>query len=291
MPGNCLSRFLFLDLNRRWFHHKSYVPLLINNLMRSKNLILFIAALGFLCSFSSCEKETEEFEREAIADYMPLAVGKYITYRLDSTVFTNFGKNTEIHKYQVKHVVDIQTTDNLGRPSYRLLRFLRYSAGIQPWIENGTYFITPLTDQAEIIEDNLRFIKLHLPFKLNTDWKGNKYLSDDPYASLFTFFNDDNMNEWDYSIDQFDNTTTIGNKPVNDVYTVFQIDESINAPVTNLSQPGYRTLASDKFAKNIGLVSRDYILWEYQPPAPGSPPSTAGFKTGFGIKMWMIDHN
>ena len=181
--------------------------------------------------------------------------------------------------------------DNLGRPSYRILRYLRDSLGTQPWVENGTYFITPLTDQAEIIEDNLRFIKLHLPFKLNTDWKGNKYLSDDPYASLYTFFNDDNMNEWDYSIDQFDNTTTIGGKPITDVYTVFQIDESINAPVTNLAQPGYRTLASDKFAKNIGLVSRDFILWEYQPPAPGSPPSTAGFKTGFGIKMWMIDHN
>jgi hypothetical protein len=130
-----------------------------------------------------------------------------------------------------------------------------------------------------------------LPFKLNTDWKGNKYLSDDPYASLFTFFNDDNMNEWDYSIDQFDNTVTIGGKPITDVYTVFQIDESINAPVANLTQPGYRTLASDKFAKNIGLVYRDFIMWEYQPPTPGSPAGTVGFKTGFGIKMWMIDHN
>jgi len=92
-------------------------------------------------------------------------------------------------------------------------------------------------------------------------------------------------------MDQFDNTTTIGGKTYNDVYTVFQIDESINAPVTNLSQPGYRTLASDKFAKTIGLVARDFIMWEYQPPAPNSPPNTAGFKTGFGIKMWMVEHN
>jgi hypothetical protein len=259
--------------------------------MRSKNLIQFLAAICFLFSITSCEKETEEFKTEAIADYMPMAVGKYITYRLDSTVFTNFGRNEELHRYQVKHLVDAQIVDNLGRPSYRILRYLRDSTGTQPWVENGTYFITLLTDQAEIIEDNLRFIKLHLPFKLNNDWKGNKYLADDPYKSLFSFFNDDNMNEWDYSIDQFDNTATIGGKPVNDVYTVFQIDESNNAPVTNLTQSGYKTLASDKFAKNIGLVSRDFIIWEYQPPTPGSPPGTAGFKTGFGIKMWMIDHN
>ena len=259
--------------------------------MRSKNLILSLATFSCLFSIVSCEKETEEFTTEAIADYMPLAVGKYITYRLDSTVFTNFGRNEEIHRYQVKHVVDAQVPDNLGRPSFRILRYLRDSLGTQPWVENGTYLITPLTNEAEVIEDNLRFIKLHLPFKLNNDWKGNKYLSDDPYASLFTFFNDDDMNEWDYSMDQFDNTTTIGGKTVNDVYTVFQINESINAPVTNNSQPGYRTLASDKFAKSIGLVARDFIMWEYQPPAPNSPPGTLGFKTGFGIKMWMVDHN
>ena len=151
------------------------------------------------------------------------------------------------------------------------------------------YRITPLTNEVEVIEDILPLSKLHLPFKVNNDWKGNKYLSDDPYKSLFTFFNDDNMNEWDYSIDQFDNTATIGGKPITDVYTVFQIDESINAPVTNITQPGYRTLASDKFAKNIGLVARDFIMWEYQPQAPGS--STSAYKTGFGIKMWMVDHN
>jgi hypothetical protein len=131
---------------------------------------------------------------------------------------------------------------------------LRDSWEHKPWVENGTYFITPLTNEAEVIEDNLRFIKLHLPFKLNNDWKGNKYLSDDPYASLYTFFNDDNMNEWDYSMDQFDNSTTIGGKTYNHVYTVFQIDESINAPVTNNTQPGYRTLASDKFAKILVLL-------------------------------------
>jgi hypothetical protein len=259
--------------------------------MRSKNLIPLLASIGFLFSITSCEKETEEFKTEAIADYMPLSVGKYITYRLDSTVFTNFGRSEEIHRYQVKHVVDKQITDNLGRPSYRVFRYLRDSLGTQPWVENGTYFVTPLTNEVEVIEDNLRFIKLHLPFKLNNDWKGNKYLSDDPFASLYTFFNDDNMNEWDYSMDQFDNTMTIRGNTYKDVYTVFQIDESINAPVTNTNQPGYRTLASDKFAKNIGLVTRDLLMWEYQPPAPGSPPGTLGFKTGFGIKMWMIAHN
>jgi len=42
---------------------------------------------------------------------MVLQPGKYITYRLDSLVFTNFGKNTEIHKYQMKHEIDAELVD------------------------------------------------------------------------------------------------------------------------------------------------------------------------------------
>jgi hypothetical protein len=256
--------------------------------MRSKNLIPLLAAIGFLFSTASCKKETEEFKTEAIADYLPIVVGKYITYRLDSTVFTNFGKNEELHRYQVKHVVDAQVPDNLGRPGFRILRYLRDSLGTQPWVENGSYFVTPLADQAEVIEDNLRYIKLHLPFKLNADWKGNKYLSDDPYASLFTFSNDEGMNDWDYSFENFDEALSIGGQTINDIYTVFQMDDALNAPVTDFSTGGWRTLGIERYAKNIGLVTRDLILWEYQPNQNGVG---IGYKTGFGIKMWMIDHN
>lgn len=254
--------------------------------MRSTNLILSLVAISFLFSTTSCKKETEEFKTDAIADYLPLSVGKYITYRLDSSVFVNFGTTMEVHRYQVKHVVDAQVTDNLGRPSYRIIRYLTDSLATQPWVENGTYFITPLADQAEVIEDNQRYIKLHLPFKIDTDWKGNKYLSDDPFASLWTFENDNDMNQWDYNLESFQETMTIGNKTVNDVYTVFQIDDAFNAPVTDASIVGLRTLAFERYAKNIGLVTRDFIMWEYQPTS--SQP--AHYK-GFGIKMWMIDHN
>ena len=119
-------------------------------------VLLFLLTTGlFACN------EKEEFTSAAVTDYMPLAVGKYITYRLDSMVFTNFGRTTEIHKYQVKHQVDALITDNQGRPAYRVFRYLRDSAGVESWQPAGSYFITPLSDQVEVAEDNLRFIKLH----------------------------------------------------------------------------------------------------------------------------------
>jgi hypothetical protein len=254
--------------------------------MKTKSLFqVFIIALIFLISFSC--KKSEKFISESVSEYFPLTVGKYITYRIDSTVFTNLGRTEEIHRYQVKHVVDAQVTDNIGRPGFRIYRYLRDSSGTLAWRENGTYFITPLTDQVEVSEDNLRYIKLHLPIALDFQWKGNKHLSSNPFFSLYNFNNDDNMNKWDYRYDKFESSATIGGKTLNNIYTVAEADEAINAPVTNAGLYGSRNFAIEKYAKNIGLVYRELILWEYQPNTGGG----SGFKTGFGIKMWMIDKN
>ena len=48
----------------------------------------------FSISFFSCSNKTEPFVSEPLSDYIPLQTGKYITYRLDSLVFTNFGTVT-----------------------------------------------------------------------------------------------------------------------------------------------------------------------------------------------------
>lgn len=252
------------------------------------SFVAFTASLLFSCN------EKEEFISDKVTDYLTLTPGKYITYRLDSMVFTNFGSVTEIHKYQVRHVVDALITDNLGRPSYRINRFIRDSTNAsswtpaQPWINSDTYFITPLADQAEVIEDNLRFIKLHLPVKDAYSWKGNKYLPTDPYSPLYNFSNDDNMADWDFYYDG--NLSSFSYKGITyaDVLTVEEADESLNVPITNPSAYAARSRSVEKYSKNIGLVYREYEIWEYQPAGSGSPNAN---KTGFGITMWMIDHN
>mgnify|MGYP001157815780 CR=1 FL=1 len=259
--------------------------------------ILSITHFIFLaiCSFVifSCKK-SEEFKTVALSDYIPLATGKYITYRVDSTVFTDFGRATEVHKYQVKHVIDAQITDNLGRPSYRVYRFIRDSVNAQswtlsqPWQASGSYFITPLLNQVELVEDNLRFIKMHLPVKNGYNWKGNKYLPPDPYGPLYSFSNDDNMEDWDFYFDGESSSFSYSGINYTDVYSIEQANEAFNVPITNLTAYAAKTRSVEKYSKNIGLVYREYELWEYQP----NPGGAGGpFKTGFGIKLWMIDHN
>lgn len=243
----------------------------------------------------SCKDEKEELATEKMSDYIPLATGKYITYRLDSLVFTRFDQVAEIRKYQVKHVVDALITDNLGRPSYRVFKFIRDSVNstswtpAQPWTPAGSYFITPLTNQVELIEDNLRFIKLHLPIRDGFSWKQNAYLPYKPYQSKYFFSNDNDIQDWDSHYDG--GPTSFSYRGINyaDVLTVASLDSTHNIPVTLPLSFGYKTKVVDRYAKNIGLVYRDYILYEYQPDRNPGGPNFAYI--GFGVTMWMIDHN
>ncbi len=239
-----------------------------------------------LFSLFSCSEKTEEFQTETLAEYLPLQPGKYITYRLDSLSLTLFGESFEIHSYQVKHVVDAEIKDNLGRSSYRIYRYIRNADGTGEWANNGSYFITPLQTEIEVVEDNLRFIKLHAPLREGNSWKGNSYLHVDPYPShKFTLFG--YMRNWEYVYDSFNPSFDYQGQQYTDVWTVEEENYGENYPVTEPARPGGKIRAVEKYAKNIGLVYREYMIVEYEPNTTGPDP----YYRGFGITMWMIDHN
>src|SRR5258706_2029202 len=189
--------------------------------------ILCLSALAITAFiFISCSK-TDTFVSEPLSDYMPLQPGKYITYRLDSLVFTNFGSNIETHRYQVKHVVDAQIMDNQGRPAYRIYAYLSDSTGSDAWTPYGTYIITPLANSIEVTENNLRVVAMHLPIKDGFTWKGNIYLPTDPYESLNPFNSYDNgMNDWEFHYDGgIEPSASIQGHAYDSVCTVEQSDE------------------------------------------------------------------
>jgi len=259
--------------------------------MRFTQIIRFCFSVISFSLLYSCNK-TEVFDSEALENYLPLVKDKYIIYRVDSTVFTNFGSVTEIHAYQEKHEIDTVITDNQGRTSYRVFVYQRDSAGLGSWQprSSSTYYITPLPDQIECVDDNnFRIIKLHLPLRDGFSWKGNKYLPTSqggPYASKFNFSNDDNMPDWDYYYDGTANSFSYDGINYTDVYTVEEADESYNVPITIPSAYAAKSRSVERYSKNIGLVFKQLEMWEYQPNPGGNP-----YKTGFGVTMWMIDHN
>lgn len=196
--------------------------------MRSKRLHLITVALACLV-FCSCKRETETFQTAPLSDYFPLEVGKYITYRVDSTVFVNFGSAAEIHSYQEKNLIDAKITDALGRESYRVLRYIRDTAGNESWRSAGTYFITPTDKQIEVVENNLRFVKMHLPIRKDFSWKGNVYLNEKPFGSLYNFLIVGYaMDQWDYSYETLNDTFSYQQQNLTDVVKILQADTTFN---------------------------------------------------------------
>lgn len=245
-------------------------------------MIKYLTASCLIMLFISCKKEDADFTTASINDYFPLQVGKTITYNLDSTIYyLNFGaKAVEVH-YQAQYRVDAQSTDNLGRTVYNISRYLR-SDSSQPWAIDNVFTAIPTKNSLEYIVDNLRFIKLMLPVKDGFSWKGNSYLPYDAYEP-YNFANPAFTQDWDYIYQDVNKPLTIGNQSFDNTITVFEVADSTGNPDVPGTDYAEKTYSLEQYAKNVGLIYRDFIHWEYQ--------SIDHSYKGFGERLSIIDHN
>lgn len=242
--------------------------------------VFFFLAVGSALLFNACSKSTEVLDIATVNDYNPLLVGKYVTYDLDSMVFINFGTRDTVIKYQVKHVVDAGITDNLGRPAYRIIRYIRKTPA-NPWTPDNTFMAVPTDFGLEFVENNMRFLKLKAPVREAFSWKGNTYIDTYSLNSNVKYLAD-----WDYTYENVNQPMSIGAFNLDSTLQVNQRDEVIGNP----SDPNsYHEInfSAENYARGIGMIYRNFLHIEYQPPTPGR----GGYRLGYGVKMTMIDHN
>jgi hypothetical protein len=242
----------------------------------------FIGLFFIFLFFISCKKVNDSFSSESVTDYYPLQVGKYITYKLDSTVFINFGQKDTIISYLAQDRVDALITDNLGRTAYRIIRYLRKDT-TGDWAPNNTFMVVPTQNSIEYVENNLRFLKLELPIKQDFSWKGNSYIDTYSINSDFKY-----LDSWDYIYDSIDVPLTINSLKIDSTLKVAERDEFLgqdpSIPGTQYAEKNY---AMEKYGKGIGLIYREFLHWEYQGGQSGVP----GYFVGYGIKLSIINHN
>lgn len=249
--------------------------------------VMLTGVLVYAISVSGCNKKDED-AGDQVTDYMNLQVGKYVIYRLDSLTFIDRGQKDTIASYQAKDVVEGAITDNLGRPGWRIVRYLRdvNSTDEGDWDATLAYQVTPTRGTLEVIETNLRYLKLIYPVKEGVTWKGNPYLPDNPYFDLYPFSNDEDIQTWDYTYQDAGASVTLGNKNYDTTITVLQAADSTNLPI-QAGIPASKTLWIEKYARNIGLIYKEVEMWEYQP----ATSTQSAYRQGFGIKMTILDHN
>lgn len=244
----------------------------------------FFLALGavLLTAVNACKKKTDTLATATIEDYSPFTVGRYITYRLDSTVTINFGAALQTRSYVVKYVVDAAITDANNRPSYRIIRYMQNPVNLT-WQADATFMATPTEFGLEFVENNLRYIKLRLPISNGYSWNGNTHIDTYSLNSQVKYLAD-----WEYMYDSVGLPVSVGNFQLDDVIKVDQRDEIIGNPAdpNSYSEINY---SMEKYARGIGLVYRRFMHTEYQPPVPGGSGHYADGT--YGVEYTMIDHN
>jgi hypothetical protein len=229
-----------------------------------------------------------EMDTPPLSEYFPLQVGKYITYRLDSTVPTQFGRDTTVRSYRARDVVEAQIVDGEGRTSYRIVRSLSNLAGTIPYTPSSTFAATPeKTDWIEYVDNNLRFMKLRFPIIEGFEWKGNSFIDVTSINSQVRYLAD-----WTYIYQNVGQPATINGKTYPNTVTILQRDEVVPPGPFNPQFFKQYDYSIEIYAQGIGLIYKNFDHKVWQPPTP-PPDSRAGYweDGSYRIVLSVLDNN
>jgi hypothetical protein len=239
-------------------------------------LFTLIFLIQIICS---CNK-SNPLVTDTPADYYPMHIGNYIIYRMDSLKFINVGSADTLISYLAKEVVEDSITDNLGQPSFRVVRYLSDTTGTSAWTPSIAYMVTPLKGSVEVVENNLRFIKMVTPVQDWITWLGNAYLDTKSDTSSIAY-----MDGWNYT---YANTGQPFDVLAGTIPETVTVNEA-NA-VTGSANGSYtQTVFSvEVYGKNIGPIYKKFLYTAYQSPNVDFP---SGVTIGYGLTFNMVSHN
>lgn len=243
----------------------------------ARNLLIATISLCVLTLFS-CKKEKDEAENVSSAGYFPLSNGRYVVYEVDSVVYDDFACDTTTSKMQMRYMVADSFMDNQGRLSYRI-RVSRRSTQADLWSDDDVLYATQTHDRLELVQNNLRFIKLVSPVVDGRSWNGNSMI---PTSNQdYSYFAG-----WKYEYSRRGQMYNNGLKSFDNTVTVSQIDERQNDPALMPSAFAMRIFGKEVYARNIGMVYREMTYWVYDPKGQAS-----GCTKGYSVIMKAVDHN
>jgi hypothetical protein len=257
-----------------------------------KSFLLVALIITLLISCNKTDTYTQTQNQIPVSAYNLQTPGKYIIYELDSLLFTNFGANETVVSYFAMDSVGGQITDNLGRTGYPVFHFIRKNQ-TDLWQADNTFLTVPTSNDVEFVDDNLRYIKLHAPVQNNYSWKGNAFIATDTrditvgvtgVADWDLYY----LDNWDYIYQNVNQPLTLGSLQLDSTITVTERDDSLGDATVDTAY-SEKTYSIEQYAKGIGLVYRNFLHREYQPPPP--PYITNGYTVGYGVTLTMLEHN
>ncbi len=239
---------------------------MINKFLYKLSLLTILILL-----LSACEKNTLNVDNSISDDYryFPLNIGSWVIYNVEDINIDEPSAVFDTNCYQIKEVVDSTFLDETNSETYRIERYFRQDTSCS-WQIKDVWTAQIINNTAQRVEENIRYVKLSFPLKINKIWNGNLY-------NML-----DTLNEFNYEITQLDINEAINNISLDSVLTVTQILD------TSLIHKNY---SYEKYAKNIGLVfKKDIRILSNQSGFDPSVPIEQRIKTGTVFTMQIFDY-
>jgi hypothetical protein len=246
--------------------------------MNIKKLPLLLILAGLISvSFSACKRTADDkYKTDPSKGYFPVRLGHYVVYNVDSTIWNDFDCTKRTVSFQLRSTIADSFVDNQGRKSYRVENMVRES-DTTSWKFYNVNYLTPTSSSIEMVENNLRFIKLTFPIIEGNSWNGNaKIATDDQDLQYFA--------GWKYKYLNYAKNFSTNNTSYSNTVTVTETDEMQNDPDVTPAAYSYRTYAIEVYGYDYGMVYKELTHWIYDP----------GVKTcrkGYSVVMKAVDHN
>lgn len=232
--------------------------------MSKRTLLIFLILATFL--FFTCKDNADSSCNENLdilkgVNYYPLEVGKYITYELDSIIYSRipctcnedctypFFRDTT--SYQLREEVVDVFEDNLGDKNFIIERFLRKDA-YDPWQVVDVWNTKITATQVERVEENLRFIKMVFPVSNTVLWEGNNFFQDTSVvigSEVIDFYDFWSSN---YMYENIDKPEEFNGIAFDSVMTVVQSNQTENLK--------HHRISIEKYARGVGLIFKEMII-------------------------------
>ena len=216
-----------------------------------KKLLAIFLAIGL---FYSCKKDKPVQLPDFGYDYYPDQLGRFVIYYCDSIVYHDAPlSDTQTFKFQIKEKIDSIYTDNQGRPTLRISRYKKLQQvndsvypSNQSWTLQDVWWANKTSSDAEVVEENIRFVKLVFPIEINKTWNGNAQ----------------NTNgTWNYTYTEVDVPKTVSSIPFEKTLHVKQYDSGNN----HLVNKQY----DETYARNAGLILKEITDYTWKQDATG----------------------
>lgn len=189
---------------------------------------------------SGCKHDDPIEEVDFGYDYLPLNVGSWIEYDVDSIVYDDFNALVDTFSFiQRDECVEI-FKDLDGRTVYRFERFKRTSdTASMLFVRSYTRLIQGV--RAEMQENNLVTVPIVFPPKQGEEWDANAFNA---------------RESQEYLIDYVDQMEIIGGESFDQSLRVIQLNDTDNFII--------KRFAEERFARNVGLIYKRWFDIETQ---------------------------